>query len=289
MKSRNSKLISIIIPCFNSGNILERAVNSAIKQTWPETEIILVNDGSYDKKTIEILNSYSHVSQLTLINQNNLGLSAARNTGVREAKGDYLFFLDSDDWIESEAMELMFDFYKASDKVGYVFSDIVLEGEVNKNIIKNYNFFEQLFINQLPYSIFISKEDWLKNGGYDERMKNGYEDWDFNIRLGASNVHGKRLARYLFHYNVSNSGMLISKSSKNHSKIWKYIIKKNNNLYSFKELIKIWKKWRKKASSYPFAILIIWYIIFQFLPEIVTSKLFIIVRNLKWVFTRKKI
>ena len=288
MRIKNSKLISIIIPCFNSGNVLKRAVDSVIKQTWPETEIVLVNDGSNDKKTIEILNSYSQLSQITLINQNNLGLSAARNAGVKESKGDYLFFLDSDDWIEPDAMELMLCFYKDNDEEGFVFSDIILEGEVNKEIKNNYNFFEQLFINKLPYSIFISKETWLKNGGYDEKMKTGYEDWDFNIRLGASNVYGKRLAKYLFHYNVSNSGMLISKSSKNHSKIWNYIIKKNNNLYSIKNLFINWKKWRKSQSSYPLIFLIIWFSIFQSLPAPITSKLFIRIRNLKWFFTRNK-
>ena len=76
-------------------------------------------------------------------------------------------------------------------------------------------------------------------------MKLGYEDWEFNIRLGSYNHFGKRLPKPLFHYNVSNSGMLISKSSKSHLKIYKYIIKKNYDLYKFKNIIKIWLHWRK--------------------------------------------
>ena len=288
METKNSKLISVIVPCFNSGNILKRAIDSVINQTWQEIEIILVNDGSDDEKTLKIINDYRNLSKLKLINQNNLGLSAARNSGVKNANGNYLFFLDSDDWIEPQAMELMFDFHKENHEKGFVFSDIILEGEVHKKINKNYNFFEQLFINQLPYSIFISKEVWVKNGGYDERMRNGYEDWDFNIRLGASHVYGKRLPKYLFHYNVSNSGMLISKSSKNHSTIWKYIIKKNHNLYSIKRLFIIWKEWRKVRSSYHSILLLVLFFIIKIFPENLTSKLFILIRNLKWSFTRNK-
>ena len=68
-----------------------------------------------------------------------------------------------------------------------------MEGEVNKIVKKEYNFFEQLFLNQLPYSIFLIKEICLKYGGYDEEMRSGYEDWEFNIRLGSHNINGKRL------------------------------------------------------------------------------------------------
>ena len=63
-------------------------------------------------------------------------------------------------------------------------------------ILKNYffqkdvNFFEQLFLNQIPYSIFIERNTWLLNDGYDENMRLGYEDWEFNIRLGANNIFG---------------------------------------------------------------------------------------------------
>ena len=86
-----------------------------------------------------------------------------------------------------------------------------------------YNFFEQLFVNHIPYCLLIKKEIFKKVGNYDEGMKLGYEDWELNIRLGSKNFFGKRLKKSLFHYSVSNSGMLISRSIKNHIFIWNLI------------------------------------------------------------------
>ena len=119
-------------------------------------------------------------------------------------------------------------------------------------------------------------------------MKLGYEDWEFNIRLGSYNKFGMRLAKPLFHYNVSYSGMLISKSSKHHAQIINYILNKNQNLYEFKNIFKLWVRWRKIPSSYPLLIYFPWYLIIKIMPRNLLSKIFIFGRNLKWFFTRNK-
>ena len=286
MSSNNSKLISVIVPCFNSGKTIKRTIQSLKNQTWDQKEIIIVNDGTNDMETLMILDSFEDV---LIINQENLGLSAARNIGVLNSKGKFIFFVDSDDWIEKNTLEIMFNFFKKNnqnDKKFYIFSDIILEGNIKKIVKKNYNFFEQLFLNQIPYSIFIEKDTLLLNNGYDENMKLGYEDWELNIRLGSNNIYGKRLPLPLFHYYVSNSGMLISKSSKNHSYIWKYIKNKNPELYKPKNILINWKLWREKDSSYPLIIFFMWYIFFNILPERYSSNIFLVLRSFKWFFTR---
>ena len=284
--NKKTELISIIIPCYNSGRTIKRTIDSIKKQTWKEKEIIVVNDGSNDEYTLRIL---LEIDGLLIINQNNLGLSAARNVGAHKASGEFLFFLDSDDWIEENALELMFNYLIRNGQNNYVYSDIILEGDIRKIVKKNYNFFEQLFLNQIPYAILISKNTWLRNKGYDENMILGYEDWEFNIRLGAKNIFGLRLPLPLFHYNVSNSGMLISKSSKYHAKIWNYIKERNPEVYKINKLLKYWMFWRKKSSSYPLLIFCFWYLILKILPDIITSNIFIFFRNIKWFFTRNKI
>ena len=287
MNNKNSKLISIIVPCFNSGKTIKRTIESLKNQTWSQKEIIVVNDGSNDLNTLNILNSLEGV---LIINQKNCGLSAARNAGANKAKGRFLFFIDSDDWIEEDCLELMFNYSKenCSNNNYFIFSDIVLEGNITKNVTKNYNFFEQLFLNQVPYSIFIERNTWQLNNGYDENMRLGYEDWEFNIRLGAKNIFGKRLPLPLFHYSVCSSGMLISKSSKYHAQIWNYIKNKNSELYKPKKILMNWKLWRKKDSSYPLIIFCLWYVLLQVCPNRINSIIFLLLRNFKWIFTRNK-
>ena len=132
--------ISVIIPCYNCGNIVKQAVRSVKTQTWKNIEIIIVNDGSTDENTRKIL---KEMKDVYVINQINKGLPSARNAGIRKSTGKYIAFLDSDDWIENNAIELMYKFLKKNNS-SFVFCNMVLEGDKNKKLKKNYNFFEQL-------------------------------------------------------------------------------------------------------------------------------------------------
>ena len=90
---------SIIIPVYGVENYIKRCLDSVFAQTYGNVEVIVVNDGTKDN-SIEIVKNY----QVKIINQENAGLSAARNTGVKYATGDYIFFLDSDDYIEPDLL-----------------------------------------------------------------------------------------------------------------------------------------------------------------------------------------
>ena len=104
-----------------------------------------------------------------------------------------MFFLDADDWIEPQTLEMMYLHLMKNKKYGYVFPDIVLEGKrkglIRKNLIYLSNFF---LIKYLTVFLFL-KRILLKYGIYDEKMKLGYEDWDLNIKLGTNKIFGKRL------------------------------------------------------------------------------------------------
>lgn len=96
---------SIIIPVYNVESYLRECLDSVMHQTFQGWEAICVNDGSTDD-SLAILDEYANKdSRFKVISQNNGGLSAARNTGMDNAAGDYLLFLDSDDWLESKALE----------------------------------------------------------------------------------------------------------------------------------------------------------------------------------------
>lgn len=93
---------SIIVPVYNSEKYLDDCLNSIFKQTNQDFEVICVNDGSTDK-SLDILKKYGE--DITIISQENMGLSVARNNGVKKAKGKYIIFLDSDDYIEPKLLE----------------------------------------------------------------------------------------------------------------------------------------------------------------------------------------
>jgi glycosyltransferase involved in cell wall biosynthesis len=87
--------ISVVIPCFNDGAFLMEALESALAQTLPPLEILVINDGSTDPNTIRLLKSID-VPSVSVINQDNRGLGGARNTGIRNSTGRYIYFLDAD-------------------------------------------------------------------------------------------------------------------------------------------------------------------------------------------------
>src|SRR5688500_17070697 len=97
---REDPLVSVIITCFNQGHFLAEAISSVLKQTHKPLEIIVVDDGSTDNTKAVALN----FPEVYYIYQNNAGLSDARNTGIDNSRGEYLVFLDADDWLYQDGI-----------------------------------------------------------------------------------------------------------------------------------------------------------------------------------------
>ena len=96
--------ISVIIPCYNVASYIERTVNSILSQNFNGIELILINDGSTDNTLHKLYSMASKESRIVVINQKNRGVSSARNVGLAKAQGDWILFVDGDDWIESEVL-----------------------------------------------------------------------------------------------------------------------------------------------------------------------------------------
>jgi len=258
------ELISVVIPCFNSGATLEKTVASVKAQTWMNWEIIVVDDGSTEHATCVVLSAMEGVA---LVRQSNFGLPAARNAGFRAARGEYVLPLDADDWLEPMALEAMMQVLKSQANASFVFCDLQLEGEASGVLQKHYNFFEQLSLNQLPYCLLMPKRLWTEAGGYDESMRLGYEDWEFNVRLGILGYFGQRVAQPLFHYRVSSSGMLISKSNRLHGRLWSEIQARHKSTYRWLNLIRLWREWSGRPSRYPLSLHLVWMVLHRLLPK----------------------
>ena len=109
MDNVNSPIISVIIPIYNVEEFLPKCIDSVLNQTLKNVEIILVDDGSTDNSSI-ICDEYALLdNRITVIHKKNEGLSASRNIGIDVAKGNYLAFVDSDDWIEESMFEIMYN------------------------------------------------------------------------------------------------------------------------------------------------------------------------------------
>lgn len=233
--------VSIVVPCFNGGRFLDALLASIDKQTFRDFEVIIVDDGSNEPQTIEKLASLP--KSIRVVTQKNRGLSAARNTGFREAKADLVLPVDCDDTLEphhlAETVPLL---QQAPADVGFIYTDERLTGEGRGISEHFFNRYDQLFVNRLSYCILIRKEVWRAVGGYDETMLNGYEDWEFNIRLGKSEYRGIRVAMPLLNYTVSATGMLMSKSSRQHASLWSDIRKKHPELYNPSTLYRLWRE-----------------------------------------------
>lgn len=123
---------SIIIPVYNVEEYLHDCLNSILKQSFKDYEIICINDGSTDK-SLEILNEYQKVIPgFIIINQENQGPSSARNKGILEAKGKYILFVDSDDWIADNSLHVIYNAVGDDDMV--CFAGIKFVNETSKEI-----------------------------------------------------------------------------------------------------------------------------------------------------------
>ena len=111
-------MISVIVPVYNAENYIKRCVDSILCQTYKDLELVLVNDGSKDN-SLEILREYEQKdNRVNVIDQENKGVSGARNTGLENTSGEYILYVDADDWIEKDTLEILI---KQSENADIVF------------------------------------------------------------------------------------------------------------------------------------------------------------------------
>lgn len=117
MTKTDDKLISVIVPCYNVDEYVERCLKSICNQTYRNLEILLINDGSTDNTLSIIENIAKKDPRIRIVSQNNRGLAAARQRGVEESSGEYITFVDSDDYVTSDYVEFMYQLLAQHDFV----------------------------------------------------------------------------------------------------------------------------------------------------------------------------
>jgi len=187
--------VSIIIPCYNQSGYLCEAIDSALAQTIPPHEIIVVDDGSTLGNVAEITAPYGDA--VTTIITPNRGVSAARNIGIRIATGTWVATLDADDKLASEYIEKMIG---KSDIVSAVLD--TFGSETRRWAPPKVNPTWQDFVhkNHIMCCSLYKRAIWEKIGGYDEAMRDGYEDWDFWVRATHAGYGVHVVPETLFFY-----------------------------------------------------------------------------------------
>jgi glycosyltransferase involved in cell wall biosynthesis len=180
-------LISVIIPTYNRAKFVCEAINSVLRQSYDDFEILVVDDGSNDN-THEKLSGYGN--KIRLIKQERKGVSSARNRGITEAEGKYIAFLDSDDLFSKRKLELQMDLIKKTGDchICYTNEKWFLDGVYKNQLARHKKYSGWIFERTLPLcivspsSVVIERSVINRCGGFDEKFV-VCEDYEFWIRL----------------------------------------------------------------------------------------------------------
>lgn len=211
-------IISIIMPFYNDKKYIEQTVNSVLNQTFPNYELLIIDDGSKDKESLEKLEEVSKIDKrIKVFHKNNEGLAATRDYGAQKSskKSRYLFFLDSDDLIEPTYLECAYWTLETNPEASWAYTDSIgFEAEeylwnkwFNSNKIKKEN--------ELVATSLIRKKDFEEVKGYELREKAVNEDWNFWLKLISKGKFPVRMNFYGFWYRRKANASELKRSRDN--------------------------------------------------------------------------
>ena len=229
-------LISIIVPVYNVEPYLRRCLDSIVSQTYKNLDIIIIDDGSSDGSE-DICDQYSaRDRRIRVVRQKNAGLSAARNVGLDIAKGEYVQFVDSDDWIELTTCETILSIAneKQADIVCFGYDEFFPSGVIKNWCIDSFGEIEKTKIMRELASETGNIRDYVWNKLYHRRLFGGirfpigrcYEDMDVSYRLfhEANNIYGTN--KIVYHYLRRKGSLAHNRYSPNSIKDRLYIRKR---------------------------------------------------------------
>lgn len=231
MTNSNSN-VTAIIPCYNDGQYIMKALQSLYNQTLLPDKIIIVDDGS-NEVTRTVLKKIEHPG-VQIIYQDNKGVSNARNTAISLAKTDYILNLDADDYYEPTFIEKAVEFLNNNSQLVTVSSFCrTFRNDKTVEIIKPLGgqLKDFILINNGRAAAMFRKQSWESVGGFDEKMQGGYEDWEFWIAILKKGGTFYVINEVLSHYRIKKFSR-DQKALKNHDfELRQYIFLKHKEVY----------------------------------------------------------
>jgi len=243
--------VSIIVPCFNGGRFLDGLMASFAQQAFHDFEIVIVDDGSNEEETLRKFAALE--GRVRVIRQENKGPSSARNHGIRAARADIVFMLDCDDTIEPSFLaDTVPRLRAAGPEIGMVFAYIRFVGAETGEARRYFNRFDLLFTNTMSSGLVLRREVWQAVGGYDETMREGYEDWEFSLRLADAGYRGIAVPKPLYVYYIGSDDTHPSRSlgvdrRLLYGKLWREIRRRHAASYRLPDMLRLW--WQSRDGS----------------------------------------
>ncbi len=198
--------VTIVIPCYNDGKYIDEAVDSILAQTYRDFEIIIVNDGSTDAFTNDLLKNYNK-PKTRVLHKSNGHLSSARNHGIKHSKAEYILPFDADDIFEPSYLEKAVKILDENPEIGVVTCDIRLfENARGVWRSKSGDMMDLLAKNDICGNSLFRYQCWEDAGGYNENMR-GFEDWNFWIGVGKKGWKFYSIPEVLFNYRITSKSM----------------------------------------------------------------------------------
>ncbi|MFZ3138518.1 MAG: putative sugar O-methyltransferase, partial [Thermodesulfovibrionales bacterium] len=232
--------VSVVIPCYNQAHFLPEAVESIIQQTYPNWEIIIVNDGSNDNtsEVAQKLISDFPDRKIYLIDKMNGGVADARNAGIRQARGSWILPLDADDMFASEFLETAVEIIRKNDNVNIIFCNLQQFGSASGEWIPDdYTPEAILRHNTFPYASLYKKELWDNTEGYYVGLPFQMEDRNFWVSCSKFGIVPTRIPHKMLLYRIHPSGSAYTKVLEHWDEMHAIVRTLHPDLYSFEQLL----------------------------------------------------
>lgn len=235
-------VVSVIIPFYNDEKYIEQSVSCILNQTFPYFEVIIVDDGSKDIKSLKKLDEVSKLdNRIKVLHKENEGLSATRDYGANHSSSDtkYFMFIDSDDLIEPTFLECAYWALETNPNAGWAYSDSIGFGTQCYLWNKWFDTKKEKKVNELLSMALVRKEAYYSVNGYELREKAVNEDWNFWLKLISKGYYPVHMSFYGQWYRRKDTGSELTKATQNRKRSLEIIrntskkIKKNVEAVQF--------------------------------------------------------
>lgn len=225
-------LLSVVIPYYNMGPFLRETVQSVFDSTYPNKEVIIVDDGTNDPYSVAVLHQIGKEYPVRIIHKQNEGLARARNDGALAARGEFLAFLDADDLVHPEYYRLAINILKSYKNVSFVGAWTEYFG-ASQGVWPTFNPEPPFLLvhNTISSGLVLRRKDFIRYGLNDPDMVFGLEDYESVVRMVRNGCMGVVIPKPLYRYRVRHDSMFRQITRDAMIFLYDQLVQKNSELY----------------------------------------------------------